>query len=226
MTKPILVLMLAACWTISLSAQAGEISGRVRVAGRPADAQVTTILYAEPLDRRAPVPSKRVKLLQQNKSFQPRVQAIPVGSTVDFVNEDGIYHNVFSLSPPEPFDLGLYSARATRSRKFKQAGTFRVFCNIHPDMVAVILVVPTPFITETDRAGNYRLDLPPGRYRITAWSERAQPASAEVTVTEGSATAAELSLDESQFVELPHKNKYGRDYANIKWDEPPAKKPK
>ena len=226
MKKPILVLTLAVCWTISLPAQAGEISGRVRVAGRPADAQVTTVVYAEPLDRRALVPPRRVKLLQQNKSFQPRVQAIPVNSTVDFVNEDGIYHNVFSLSPPEPFDLGLYSARATRSRKFKQAGTYRVFCNIHPDMVALILVVPTPFIAETDRAGNYRLDLPPGRYRITAWSERAQPATAEVTTAEGNVTAPDISLDESQFVELPHKNKHGRDYAKTTWDEPPAKKPK
>jgi plastocyanin len=226
MKKLLLAAVLATCGVVSLPARAGEVSGRVWVAGRPADAQVTTIVYAEPLERKAPVTPRRTKLLQQNKSFQPRVQAVPVGSTVDFVNEDGIYHNVFSLSPPEPFDLGLYSARATRSRKFKQAGTYRVFCNIHPDMVAVILVVPTSFITEADRAGNYRLDLPPGRYRITAWSERAQPATAEVTVTQGSAAAPDLSLDESQFVELPHKNKYGRDYANIKWDEPPAKKPK
>lgn len=217
---------LFACGAMALPASAGEVSGRVRVAGRPAGAQVTTIVYAEPLSGRAPAAPQRTKLLQQNKSFQPRVQAVPVGSTVDFVNEDGIYHNVFSLSPPEPFDLGLYSARATRSRKFKQPGTYRVFCNIHPDMVAVVLVVPTPFITEADRAGNYRLELPPGKYRITAWSERAQPATVEVTIAEGSATAPELSLDESQFVELPHKNKYGRDYANIKWDEPPAKKPK
>lgn len=217
---------LAACGVIALPAWAGEVSGRVRVAGRPADAQVTTIIFAEPLSGRAPITPKRAKLLQQNKSFQPRVQAVPAGSTVDFINEDGIYHNVFSLSPPAPFDLGLYSARATRSQKFKQPGTYRVFCNIHPDMVAVILVVATPFITEADRAGNYRLDLPPGKYRITAWSERAQPATMEVTIAEGSTTAPELNLDESQFVELPHKNKYGRDYANIKWDEPPAKKPK
>ena len=225
MKKPVLALALVACWVVCLPAHAGEISGRVRVVGRPAGAQVTTIVYAEPLDRRVPVPAKRVKLLQQNKSFLPRVQAVPMGSTVDFINEDGIYHNVFSLSPPEPFDLGLYSARATRSRKFKQAGTYRVFCNIHPDMVATILVVPTPFITEADATGNYRLDLPPGRYRLTAWSERSQRATAEVTIGEGSATGPELKLDESQFVELPHKNKYGRDYPNIKWDEPPAKKP-
>ena len=225
MKKLLFVAVLAACGAITLPAQAGEVSGRVRVAGRPADAQVTTIVYAEPLGGRAPVAPKRAKLLQQNKSFQPRVQAVPVGSTLDFVNEDGIYHNVFSLSPPEPFDLGLYSARATRSRKFKQSGTYRVFCNIHPDMVAVILVVPTPFITEADRAGNYRLDLPPGKYRITAWSERAQPATVEVTIAEGSATAPELSLDESQFVELPHKNKYGKDYPAVIEDRYPGRAP-
>lgn len=214
------------CGLTAASARAADVSGHVRISGRPKQATVTTVVYAEPLDGRAPARSKRVKLLQRNKAFSPRVLAIPVGSTVDFVNEDLIYHNVFSLSPPTPFDLGLYRAGASKTRVFNEPTTFRVFCNIHPDMAAVVLVVPTPFITEADASGNFRLELPPGRYRITAWSERAQPVSVEVTVGNGPVTAPELPLDETQFVELPHKNKYGQDYPATAYDPLRDKKPK
>jgi len=79
-------------------------------------------------------------------------------------------------------------------------------------MSAFILVVPTTFITEVDGAGTYRLELPPGRYRITAWSERADTANVELTVGTGAVTAPELTLDESHFVETQHKNKFGQDY--------------
>jgi plastocyanin len=215
-----IVLLLAA-----LPAGAHEITGRVNFVGRPNRAQVTTIVYAEPLDAPAPARPQRARLLQRNKSFQPRVLAIPAGSSVDFVNEDMIFHNVFSLSPPTPFDLGLYRAGASKARAFSEPAVYRVFCNIHPDMAAVILVVGTPYFTTTDAAGNYRLDLPPGRYRLTAWSERAQPVSVEVTVTDQTTTAPPLTLDESHFVELPHKNKFGQDYAKPGYDPLRDKKP-
>jgi plastocyanin len=209
----------------ALPAAAAEINGHVRVAGRAKQSAVTTIVFAEPLDARAPARPKRVKLQQRNKTFLPPVVALPVGSTVDFVNEDLIFHNVFSLSPPAPFDLGLYRAGASKPRTFNEPGAYRVFCNIHPDMAAVILVVPTPYIAEADAAGNYRLELPPGRYRITAWSERAEPASVEVAVGDGALVAPPLALDETKFVELPHKNKFGQDYAKPGYDPLRDKKP-
>jgi hypothetical protein len=144
--------------------------------------------------------------------------AIPVGSTVDFPNEDPIFHNIFSLSRPEPFDLGLYRAGASKSRIFSQPAGYRIFCNIHPQMTAVILVVPTSWIAEADASGGYTLDLPPGHYRLTAWSERSKAATAEVTVISSGATA-DLTLDESEFVEAPHKNKYGQDYSKSAYEQ-------
>lgn len=199
---------------------AAQVTGQVRVHGRK-DASLPTITYAERLDAPARPKPQRVKLTQREKAFEPRVLAIPVGSTVDFPNLDTIYHNVFSLSQPEPFDLGLYKRGASKKVRFKRPATYRVFCNIHPQMTAVLLILPTDHIAQADAEGRYSLALPPGRYRITAWSERSQPASAEITVAAASATVPELQLDESQFVELPHKNKYGQDYPKL--PEPPAK---
>ncbi|MBI4164152.1 MAG: hypothetical protein HY508_00280, partial [Acidobacteria bacterium] len=167
-----------------------------------------------------PSPPKpgRFKLAQQNKSFHPRILAIPVGSTVDFPKLDPIFHNVFSLTRPASFDLGLYRAGGSKSRVFAEPAIYRVFCNIHPQMTAVILVVPTPYITQREGPGTFQLDLPAGRYRITAWSERAQAASMEVTVAEGAASAPELALDESKYVELAHKNKFGQNYPKSAYD--------
>ncbi len=194
-----------------------ELSGHVRVSGRAAGASVTTVVYAESLGGPTPVHPVHRKLEQKNKTFIPPFMAIPTGSTVDFPNEDPIFHNIFSNSRPQPFDLGLYRAGASKTRVFSEPASYRVFCNIHPQMTAVILVVPSSWIGEADASGAYRLDLPPGRYRVTAWSERSQAATAEVTVAGGSATA-DLTLDESGYVEMPHKNKYGQDYAKSAYD--------
>jgi plastocyanin len=203
-----------ALFAISSPAVAGgEVSGKLKITGRPAAATVTTIVYAEPLEASPPAAPKTYKLLQKDKSFSPRVLAIPVGSSVEFINEDPILHNVFSLSSPGPFDMGLYRAPKSKTRTFNAPAVYRVFCNIHPQMTAVILVVATPYIAEADAAGNYRLDLPPGRYKITAWSERSTQATAELTVGSSGTTAPDLTLDESHYVELPHKNKHGEDYS-------------
>ncbi len=207
------------------AAAPSELTGRVRVVGRAAAAAVPTIVYADPLDTAPPHRPQRVKLVQRNKTFQPAVVAVPAGSIVDFTNDDLIFHNVFSLSPPQPFDLGLYRAGASKSRTFSEPAVFRVFCNIHPQMTAILLVLPTPYITETDAAGNYRLDLPAGRYRITAWSERSQPVSIDVEVGLAGVTAGGLTLDESKFVELPHKNKFGQDYSKESYNPLKDKKP-
>jgi plastocyanin len=199
-------------------ADAGSVTGHIRFTGRKPGVTVPVVVFAEPLDGRRAQPG-RFKMTQKDKTFLPRVLAVPIGSTISFPNDDSIFHNVFSLSRPNPFDLGLYRDGDTKERTFTAAATYRVFCNIHPQMSATILVVPTSFITETDNAGNYRLDLPAGRYRISAWSERSgQPAVAEITVGAEPQTAAELTLDESQFVDARHKNKFGQDYPKSAYD--------
>jgi plastocyanin len=203
---------LIALLLLPVSATAGPVSGTVRTITREGTAPATSVVYAEPLDAPAPRKPGTFVLGQKDKTFQPHVVAVPVGSTVDFPNNDSIFHNVFSLSGPQPFDLGLYRAGASRSRTFAEAATYRVFCNIHPQMTALIVVVPTPHVTLAGPDGRFVIDLPPGRYRITAMSERSSPVTAEVTSGPGASTAPELTLDESSWVAAKHKNKYGQEY--------------
>ena len=194
------------------SLEAASVTGVVRSAARAGVAPATAVVYAEPVDTAPPRAPRRQLLAQKNKTFQPRIVAVPLGSTVDFPNNDSIYHNVFSLSGPQPFDLGLYRAGDSRSRTFTAPGIYRVFCNIHPQMSAVIVVAPTGFITTAAADGRYTLDLPPGRYRVTALSERASPVSVEVTSAQGASVAPDLTLDESAWVLAEHKNKFGQEY--------------
>ncbi len=193
-------------------ATATVLTGQVQFNGRSGSRAVGTFVYAERLDGPTVAEPSVFALVHRNKLFSPRVLAVPVGSRIDFPNEDVVFHNVFSLSPPDPFDLGLYRAGAAKSRTFERPGMYRVFCNIHPHMTAAVLVVPTSIISETDTAGRFRLDVPPGRYRLTAWSERAMPASIEVEVGTDSVEILGLRLDESLFVEAAHPDKHGRPY--------------
>ena len=191
---------------------AGPVSGLVRTESLAGVAPARAIVYAEPLDSRAPQQPATFALTQRNKTFLPSVLAVPVGSTIEFPNEDLIFHNVFSLSGPEPFDLGLYRGGDTRSRTFTLPGAYRVFCNIHPQMTALIVVVPTPYVTIAGPQGRYSLDLPPGGYRLTVLSDRAAPVTAELTSTAGATQAPDLTLDETGWVAVQHTNKYGHDY--------------
>lgn len=205
-------------WFFPPAAEGSQVVGRVRAKGRPERANVTTLVYAESQEGRTPVVPGRYRMFQRNKTFVPHVLAVPVGSTVDFPNEDLIFHNVFARSYPDPFDLGLYRSGVSRSRVFSRPAVYRIFCNIHPPMAAVILVLPTSFITEADSNGGYRLDLPPGRYRITAWSEKSEPVATEIAVSGGPVNVSELTLDETGYAPLPHKNKYGQDYPKTAYD--------
>ena len=200
-----------------LRAEAASIAGRVRFVGRPPGVAAQTIIYAEPLEGGHVQPGQ-FKMMQKNKMFVPHVLAVPAGSTIAFPNEDLIFHNVFSQSRPNPFDLGLYRAGSSQDRTFKTPAVYRVFCNIHPQMSAIILVVAASHITEADSAGNYHLDLPAGRYRVTAWSEHAEAVSMELTVGSSTASIPDLTLNESNVVETPHKNKFGQDYPKSAYD--------
>jgi plastocyanin len=192
--------------------EAGPVSGVVRTLVRPGTIAATVVVYAEPIGVPAPRQPGRFTLRQKNKTFVPRVLGVPTGSAVEFPNDDMIFHNVFSLSGPQPFDLGLYRSGTSPARTFTQPGTYRVFCNIHPQMSALIVVVPTPHVAVTDRDGRFVLDVPAGRYRLTAASERAAPMSIEVVADAGATVAPELTLDESRWVAVQHKNKFGKDY--------------
>ena len=127
----------------------------------------------------------RAKLDQRNEAFVPHVLAIVAGTTVDFPNNDRTYHNVFSLSPTKPFDLGRYAVGRSKAVKFDRPGIVRVFCDIHSHMSAFILVFAHRHFAVTDDEGRYRLDnVPAGTYTVIAWNESAPSDSRRVTVPE------------------------------------------
>jgi plastocyanin len=190
-----------------------ELNGHIELLQGSNHNKSIIVVYAEPVGAHEPPKPGRFELRQRDKTFTPHVLAVPVGSTVSFPNNDPIFHNVFSLSRPGPFDLGLYRAGDAKTRVFTQPAIYRVFCNIHPQMSALLLVLPTASITETNAEGMYHLDLPPGQYRLGAWSERSQQVAIEVNVTSDASNAPDITLDESKFVEIRHKNKFDQDYA-------------
>jgi plastocyanin len=150
--------------------------------------RLRSIVYLETAPRGAFEQSEPAHAVmdQRNETFVPHVLAVTTGTTVDFPNSDHLYHNVFSLSKPAPFDLGRYAAGRSKSIRFDRPGIVRVFCEIHSHMSAFILVFGHPFFTMTDNDGRYRLDnIPPGSYTVVAWNEGAASDPAPVTVFEG-----------------------------------------
>ncbi len=214
--------MLLLLWHLASPAasRADVLSGTIVTRVRPGATAAPAVVYAELLSGSTPARAAGpFAMTQRNKTFTPRVLGVPVGAVVQFPNEDGLFHNVFSLSPGQAFDLGLYRGGASKSRTFATAGVVRVFCNIHPQMTALVVVAPTPWVVNAGADGAFRLDLPAGRYRLTTLSERAAAVSIEVTVS-GATTAPSFALDESAFVAAPHANKFGKPYSEAAYKQP------
>jgi len=118
------------------------------------------------------VPHGQYTLLQKNRTFIPHLQVIPVGSAVAFPNADPFFHNVFSLFEGKRFDLGLYEAGSSKSVTFPREGASYIFCNIHPEMSAVILALSTPLYAIADASDSFALpNIPPGDYKLHLWIE-------------------------------------------------------
>ena len=145
-----------------------------------------TVLWMKRLDAPTPrpAPARGKVIRQRNKTFIPRVLAVPVGSKIDFRNEDEIFHNVFSLSRPNDFDTGLYRQGASYSQVFRKAGAVQILCNIHATMIAHVFVVDTPYYTQADAGGLFTIkNVPPGEYEMETWHEAsAKPWKQTVTV--------------------------------------------
>jgi plastocyanin len=139
---------------------------------------------------------QRATMDQRNETFVPHVLAITVGTTVDFPNSDNIYHNVFSLRGPRPFDLGRYAAGRSKAVRFDRPGIVRVFCEIHSHMSAFILVFNHRYFAVTSADGRYQIGrVPPGRYTLVAWNEGAIRESRAVVIpADGGAVEADFAL--------------------------------
>jgi plastocyanin len=167
---------------------------------------------------------KHARLIQKDKTFTPHVLAIETGTTVDFPNYDPIFHNAFSNFSGQLFDIGLYAPGTSKSFRFQRSGVVRIFCNIHPSMSAVILVVDTPYFTISGRGGEFQIaGVTPGQYQLRVFDERAsegvlQGLDRNVTVGAEDLTLAPVGISESGYLPASHKNKYGKDYSNTTED--------
>ena len=131
-------------------------------------------------------PQQKAVLDQRNLDFYPRVLVVQVGTVVDFPNHDRVFHNVFSFRDGRKFDLGLYPVGAVRRIPFDRPGLSRVFCNIHPNMAAYIMVVDTPHFAQSGRDGRFVLpDLPAGTFTYHAWRSGAPILSGQLAVQPG-----------------------------------------
>lgn len=212
-------------------AQQVTLSGRVEVvpqSGKPKPADSSgVVIWLDPLTRPAPLDDPPAmplpagaRLVQKNKAFIPHIIVVQAGSSVEFPNDDPFFHNVFSLFEGKRFDLGLYEAGSSRTVKFDRPGICYIFCNIHPQMSAVIVVVQTPYWGISDRSGTFAIpNVPPGRYLLHVWHERSLPETLkgltrEVSVSESAHSFGTLRVREAPGLNLAHKNKYGREYDN------------
>jgi len=212
---------------LALPLGAATLKGRVELiesgdpGRKPPKNSTGVVVWLEPepaTSAAPPAPASIVTMRQTGKRFTPHVLAIQAGTTVDFPNDDPIFHNAFSSFDGQIFDIGLYPPGTSRQVVFRRPGVVRVFCNIHPMMSAVIAVVPTPWFGVTDPGGEFRIeDVPAGQYRLRVFHERALPATLAglgrtLTLGADDETIETIRISESGYVAAPHRNKYGRDY--------------
>ena len=162
------------------------------------------------------VPSVRVcQIVTSDKEFKPRVVVVGLGSTVTFPNSDPFDHNVFSLSQEGPFDLGLYGRGTARSTRFPRPGIIRVYCNVHAQMSAFVVVRDSPWHAQPSADGAFAIGpVPPGDYTLRAWHERAAelpPQPLKVAAT--GVASLDLQLDARGYKFVQHFNKFGQPYA-------------
>lgn len=174
-----------------------------------------TLIWLEPLSarhaaRQAPA---AFQMTTRGKMLLPHVLAVPSGSNISFPNEDPISHNIFSLSASNAFDLGLYRKGPGKTHKFEAPGAVNIYCNVHPNMSAVVHVMPTPYYAWADVAGNYSMDVPPGKYRVVAWNEQGGQSESTIDVTAaGVAGNVALTIDSRNARFKQHLNKEGKQY--------------
>jgi plastocyanin len=158
------------------------------------------------------------RLVQKDKQFTPHLLVVPVGSSVEFPNEDPFFHNVFSLFNGKRFDLGLYESGTSRFVHFDREGVSYIFCNIHPEMGAIVLALSTPFYGVSSPDGSIVIrDVPAGSYRLHIWSETAQakePLDGRkiVQVAAAPLNLGQIILESENSPMEHHKNKFGDDY--------------
>lgn len=222
----ILIVLLTASFStfqITYSAPAtAKVEASVSIINAKKNDPTGVALWLEPSGAIAKIPKQTMPyptVKQKDKKFIPKVLVVPNNYYVSFPNDDPFAHNVFSVSETKAFDLGLYQAGEKRDQLMNRSGVVPIYCNIHPQMKAFVIVVKTPYYGLSSEGGKIEInDVPNGKYTLKVWYERAtndnlNKLSREVTVTGNSLNLGNIQIDETGYTAIQHKNKDGRDYA-------------
>ncbi|HEU5350819.1 MAG TPA: hypothetical protein VFU55_04430 [Terracidiphilus sp.] len=163
-------------------------------------------------------PHGHYTLLQKNRTFIPHLLVVPVGSVIEFPNRDPFFHNVFSLFSGKRFNLGLYEAGSSKSVRFSKAGVSYIFCNIHPEMSAVVIALSTPLYAIADGKDSVLLhDIPPGDYTLHVWIEGVSQSfldglSRPLHFSTHAVNLGALKAPIAGAGTIPHNDMYGKQY--------------
>jgi hypothetical protein len=215
-----LILLPTAFYAQDRAPRSSSAEVHVRIQPTPSThGHVAAVVWLEPLGD-TPVlsfaPHGHYTLLQKNRTFVPHLQVVPVGSVVQFPNADPFFHNVFSLFDGKRFDLGLYEAGSSKSVTFSRPGVSYIFCNIHPEMSAVVISLSTPLYAIADATSSVTLrNVPPGAYVMHLWVEGALPPalqglSREIKVSSGMNDLGTMSVPVA--ANASHTNEFGGTY--------------
>jgi plastocyanin len=198
-----------------------SLHGRVRILmpdGSSQNAQ-DAVVWLSGATPEAPT-SNRPKMASEGKRFLPNVVAIQAGETVDFPNADRIFHNAFSVSPGNQFDLGLYRKGASKSHTFTTPGVVHVYCNIHQDMAGYVFVLPSSArAVMTGADGSFKFtDVKPGKQLMKVWHPMSGEIEVAIDLQPGAARQWDVELDATRFRRTVHKNKYGKEYPPVRKD--------
>jgi plastocyanin len=178
------VALFGALWVANL-AQAGEVKGKVVAEGLKSPANIAVYIDTIP-GKKFDHPTQPVAVDQRNMLFVPRTLIVLQGTTVEFLNHDTVAHNVFwpSINGNKALrhNLTIVSPNQKKSFEFDNVGTAQLLCNMHPEMIGYIVVVPTPYFALTASDGTFSIkDVPPGTYTLKTWSEDGKPTTQSIT---------------------------------------------
>jgi len=202
--------------TLSLGAHAADLKGAVKLMGSDGavsagDFQDTVVFYTPDAKFKVKPLGADPSVTMHGKSFVPHVLAVTTGSAVKFPNSDPILHNIFSTTPGDSFDLGLYGPGESKSVTFSHAGLVRVYCNVHHEMFAYVLVLDTPYFTHPQADGSFALSaLPAGSGELTAWNPRGEVWRQHLDSPAAMPLTVEIKLN--RFGVPAHFNKFGKPY--------------
>ncbi len=212
-------LLLLAATAVASAEPRGKVTGKVTVTeadGKRASGADVIVYVVGPPGPAAPPESAepaKTTIKQEGRRFVPDLVGVTIHDAVEFPNLDNYMHNVFSQSPDRKFDLGsMTKGDKPKFKQFKKAGVIDVYCNIHPEMAATIIVLPNRWHAKAKADGSFTIDnVPAGNWKVFAYTRRAtKPASASITVTDGAVSSTQLALQRG--AEAAHLNKYGEKY--------------